>query len=608
MMYYIMKKKTRNKRLRLIVLFFFSFIILGWCINLIFYKPFNINIFFERLFISYAWKDPELLSKLGILDKYGIKIHYNKLTDLSNKHIHEDLKYTTKELEILESYNLKKSNSNQQFSAKILKTFLEERIYSDEFIKHEYTINHLTSPQIDILLFFTNIHQIKTIKDAQSYLQRLHLLKNKIQQIIEIIELGQDYYNIPPQLILERVQTQLFSFISNDLKDNILYKDFVSKLNDIPNLDVQSGKRLIYDLKLTLSNVVIPAYELLFEKINNLLVQAPSNLGMWSYDSSNFYYAYILKKYTTQDILPESIFELCDTSLSKYLKEIEKLSNDFISEGLVEGSDTLGRLLNKIIYNSKLLYKDDKIFIKDFENRILKTAHQLNLLFDDYQFTLPLLEPCLYLLDNDLTDFSYYAGSLYNKRKAKLYYSPLELPKSKLLTPFNVYQWIIPGLHTQKSIQSQQSHLPIFRRHIEFTYYKLGWQMYSLDLAQQLHLYEKTLLNKIVYLHELYLNYALAFVDLGLHYYRWDYHTCLNLLLIYTGLPKPLAELEILKIASTPGQSASLVVGYNYLKKTENKVRLKQGEGFDLNIYLKKILELGPINSEVFYELEAYFD
>ena len=564
-----MEKKIRNKRLRLIILAFISFIILGWSINLIFYKPFNINIFFERLFISYAWEDPELLSKLGILDKYGIKIHYNKLTDLSNKHIYEDLKYTVKELEILESYDLKKSSTNQKFSAKILKTFLEEKIYSDEFIKYEYTINHLTSSHIDILLFFTNIHQIKTIKDAQSYLQRLHLIKKKIQQIIEIIELGEESYNIPPQLILERVQTQLFTFITNDLKDNILYKDFTSKLKNIPNLDSQSSKRLVYDLKLTLSNVVIPAYELLFEKTNNLLVQAPSNLGMWSYDSSNFYYAYILKKYTTQDILPESIFELCDTSLGKYLKEIEKLSSDFVSQGLVEGSDTLGRLLNKIIYNPQFFYKDEDVFIEDFKNRIAKTSHQLNLLSDNYQLVLPLLEPSLHLLDNDLIDFSYYAGSLYNNRKAKLYYSPLELPKSKLLIPFHVYQWVIPGLHTQKSIQSQQSHLPIFRRHIEFTYYKLGWQMYSLDLAQQLHLYKKIPLNKIIYLHELYLNYALAFVDLGLHYYRWDYHTCLNLLLIYTGLPKSLAKLEILKIASTPGQSASLVVGYNFLKKTE---------------------------------------
>ena len=40
-------------------------------VNLIWFRPFSLNLFYEKVFVSFLLEQPELLSSLGIAEQFG---------------------------------------------------------------------------------------------------------------------------------------------------------------------------------------------------------------------------------------------------------------------------------------------------------------------------------------------------------------------------------------------------------------------------------------------------------------------------------------------------------------------------------------------------------
>jgi hypothetical protein len=56
---------------------------IAWVVNLIWFKPFNIRHFYERVFIEYAISDPEVVTALGIPVLYDMT--KEELSDVSDQ-------------------------------------------------------------------------------------------------------------------------------------------------------------------------------------------------------------------------------------------------------------------------------------------------------------------------------------------------------------------------------------------------------------------------------------------------------------------------------------------------------------------------------------------
>ena len=52
----------------------------GWVVNLIWFKPFSIRLFYDKVFVEYALTDPETVTQLGIPILYGMS--KDELTDV----------------------------------------------------------------------------------------------------------------------------------------------------------------------------------------------------------------------------------------------------------------------------------------------------------------------------------------------------------------------------------------------------------------------------------------------------------------------------------------------------------------------------------------------
>src|SRR5205823_6501079 len=54
--------------------------------NLIWFRPWNLNLFFDKVFAEVLFDHPELLSMLGLVEQFGITSHNGKLDDESPAH------------------------------------------------------------------------------------------------------------------------------------------------------------------------------------------------------------------------------------------------------------------------------------------------------------------------------------------------------------------------------------------------------------------------------------------------------------------------------------------------------------------------------------------
>src|SRR5205085_6989477 len=55
-------------------------------INLIWFRPWSLNLFYEKVFAETIFTEPELLSELGLVEQFGITSHNGKLSDESPAH------------------------------------------------------------------------------------------------------------------------------------------------------------------------------------------------------------------------------------------------------------------------------------------------------------------------------------------------------------------------------------------------------------------------------------------------------------------------------------------------------------------------------------------
>src|SRR4030095_14804530 len=55
-------------------------------VNLIWFRPWSLNLFYEKVFAQVLFEEPELLSALGLVEQFGFTAHNGTLGDASPAH------------------------------------------------------------------------------------------------------------------------------------------------------------------------------------------------------------------------------------------------------------------------------------------------------------------------------------------------------------------------------------------------------------------------------------------------------------------------------------------------------------------------------------------
>ena len=89
-------------------------------VNAIWFRPWNLNVFYEKVFAETVFREPELLSTLGFAEQFGITSHNGKLNDESPAHQQEQIDRWKRDLAQLREYPLDRQSPSQRLSTHIL--------------------------------------------------------------------------------------------------------------------------------------------------------------------------------------------------------------------------------------------------------------------------------------------------------------------------------------------------------------------------------------------------------------------------------------------------------------------------------------------------------
>src|SRR6266496_3019500 len=97
-------------------------------INLVWFRPWSLNLFYEKVFAKVLFDHPELLSALGLVEQFGITGHNAKLDNESPAHQQREFDRWKRDLAQLRQYPLNRQSPSQRLSTHVLDWFLQMQV------------------------------------------------------------------------------------------------------------------------------------------------------------------------------------------------------------------------------------------------------------------------------------------------------------------------------------------------------------------------------------------------------------------------------------------------------------------------------------------------
>ena len=577
------------------------FALIVFMVNLIWFKPFSINHFYEKVFVEFMLDEPELVSSLGIPILSGM--YNDELGDISLKKQLEQQKDLEKQLATLQSYNRKKQTEQQLLSTRILEWFLSDMINSNQYYLHNYPVNQSFGIQSGMLSFMESSHNINSEKDALAYIKRLEAFKTKYDQLLEGLKAREELNIIPPKFVIERVLTEMTNFVNSTMEENILYASFnskISKLDDIENKEV-----LLENVKTAIHTSVFPAYQTLIDYFTKLEPKATNDDGVWKLPNGDEYYAYQVRSHTTLNITPEEIHNIGLKEVARIHKEMKQV---LFNIGYTDTTKTIGFYMNELSNNPEFIYEDSDEGREECLADYNKMIDEINLKIDDYFNVKPQadLEIKRVPIFNEATSpGGYYSMAPMDGSRPGIFYVNLHDIRGNLKYAMATLAFHegVPGHHFQISIASELTGVPTFRKLVPFTAYAEGWAMYSEQLAYEMGYYtDKPYANLGRLQSELFRAVRLV-VDSGIHYKRWTRQEAIDYMSTNTGMVESEVVSEIERYIVTPGQACAYKTGMIKMLQLREKAMIELKDKFDIKEFHDVVLKNGAVPLDILDEL-----
>src|SRR5213076_195027 len=230
-------------------------------INLIWFRPWNLNLFFDKVFAEVLFDHPELLSMLGLVEQFGITSHNGKLDDESPAHQQRELDRFKKDLRQLREYPLDRQSSSQKLSTHVLDWFLQGQVEEEKWQWHNYPINQLFGVQNQFPSFMANTHRLLTRKDCEYYVKRLDALPKKFDQLLDNLKVREEKQILPPRFVVEEVLKEMADFVGTPASENILATSFKTRASKIAELTEAQRADFQGRVEIAITGKLYPAYQ-----------------------------------------------------------------------------------------------------------------------------------------------------------------------------------------------------------------------------------------------------------------------------------------------------------------------------------------------------------
>ncbi|ABJ74851.1 DUF885 domain-containing protein [Leptospira borgpetersenii] len=562
-------------------------------LHTIFFKPLTLALFYEKIFWESVLNDPEYLTSLGILNNFGIDGYQKKLTNISVERQKQDLEKAKKNLEILLSYGKEDLSGQELLSFEILEWSLRLKISGEKFLFHDYPANQLFGVQSQLPTFLATQHPIKSSQDVENYIARLEVVPKKIDQLIEGILYRDRKGIIPPDFILDRLVSEVESFIGVPAKKNILYTSFGEKIEKISSISPDLKDRSLTRIQRSIESGVYPSYSKLLNLFLEQKKRADSKAGVWKLPDGDAYYSHELKKHTTTELNPEQIHNIGLSEVSRIQNEMKTILKN------LGKNQSIPNAMSELRKDSRFLFPDNekgKLQALEEYKKILKDSEEKT---KSLFFKMPESKvevDRIPVFKEKTAPGAYYDEPALDGSRPGIFYANLrdtkEIPKFGMKTL--TYHETIPGHHLQIAIMQELKGFPRFRNTITFTAYVEGWALYAERLAKDYDFFQDPYSDLGRLQAELFRAVRLV-VDTGLHYKRWTREQAIYYMMQNTGMAPKDVTAEIERYIVYPGQACSYKIGMLKILELREKVKIHKKKTFDIREFHSVVLGSGSL-------------
>lgn len=562
-------------------------------------KPDNIDHFFDKLFLDYVRKEPELLTDLGLLDSINISTHNNFLDDYSIEAKEEELAKAKENLKTLESYPFESLTDEQKISYKIFHQWLSYTVASEPFLLHEYPITQLSGIISKLSETFTLFHKLEKEEDFKTYLERLTKIPTALLQLQNIMLKQQQAGITPPKFALEKVLSNLNMVVLREVIDHPFYQYFMDHFQKLKggDLALREGSHQI------IGTIVIPAYDAFFKFLIDFSHSVHTNHSVDSLPNGAAYYAYCLKKETTTDLTPDEIYQLGLRQVAFIQSEMRSLLK---AVGFEDDKASLGELMGKLKEDPKHFFpntEEGKLACLEEFNKILDRSRKELSPYFDLKPKTPVKIVCTPKHEEDGAPGGYYySPSLDGSREGTFY---VNLKDTKMLPKFGIPTLLVheaePGHHFQLTLQAESS-LPLLRKLVQFNAYNEGWALYTEKLAYEKGFYTSAY-DKLGHLQDELLRAVRLVVDPAIHSKGWSREEAIEYMQKQTGYDIDSVVSEIERYFVWPGQACSYKVGQLKILELRKKAMEINQDKFDIKKFHNAVLQIGSCPLTVLEEV-----
>ena len=557
-------------------------------INLIWFRPFFINHFYEKLFVEFALSSPQLMTDLGI------GFWNDELDDNSFEADEKSLALLKKGYDHLHRYDRSQLTGQEAISYDILSFFLQGEMDSLKYKNHGYSVTQRGGTYQDIINYMSSTHQIEDEGDAKDYLSRVSQIGQYFDNTLAYVRKEQDMGIVPPRFVIKKIIENLHNIRDPEIKDNPLVKDFYTKVDELKDVTTEQKDSLKAQMVTHMEDVVLPAYDRYLALFNELLNVATDDAGVWKLPDGDAYYQSRIKAMTTTNYTAEQLYQL---GLDEVKRIVAEMSVILEAEGY--GDQTVGQAMQSLNEEPRFLYPDTDEgraqILADYVTMIDEIEAGMDQVFD--------IKPKADVVVKRVPEFrqktaaggSYRGPSPDGSRPGVFYanlYDIKATPKWGMKTL--AYHEAVPGHHFQIAIRTELEGLPSFRNFIGFTAYSEGWALYAERLAWEQG-YQQEPFSNLGRLQAELLRAVRLVVDTGIHHKRWTREQAIDYMASTTGMAMTDVVSEIERYIVWPGQALAYKVGMIKIMELREKSKQALGDRYDIKDFHNVVLKNGAV-------------
>ncbi len=485
-----------------------------------------------------------------------------------------------------------------QLSSQLFKLKLETTIQDYEYRHFDYPVKQLRGVHAHLPTFLINAHDIESYIDALNYIKRVTAAEQKLEQLIEQLQIRAEKNVILPLFLFKDVLASI-KHIKNiqPVQSYSIHKDFVKKINKI-TLSPTQKKHLIKQLEEALLSPWKNGYQKLYDYLILLEKKASNQEGIWKLEQGANYYHFLLNKQTTTHLTANEIFDLGKEEVFRIHQEIDEIIKKLNFEG------DRAAFFDFMRNNPNFYYPNNRAGREQYIKASKKVIHNIQVRIEDLFITKPkaklVIKNIGNLLNKTASKAFYRMAAPDGSRPGTYYintYDMTHLPTYEI--EVMAYHQTIPGHHSQFTIAQELHDLPKFRRlENDYMAYKQGWGCYSEYLPKELGFYQDPYSDFGRLSLELWRACRLV-VDVGIHDRQWTRKEALA----YYKKNTPNIDQDCQKMVNRhiviPAEATTYQIGLIIILELRQKAKEALGENFNLRKFHEAVLTHGALPLDI---------